>query len=267
LIRLAANLSYLFTELPFLDRFAAAAAAGFRAVEWNFAYDVPTTELAAQLRGNGLSVALINTPAGDTTSGELGLGVLPGRQADLDAAFDLAMERALALKVPIIHFLAGRPAPDSNSADVDLLFLENMTRAADVAAQQGIAISLEPLNPRDRPGYHLLSVAHAMRLIKRAGRDNIKLQMDLYHCQITGGDIIHTLQQTIDHLGHVQIAGVPDRAEPTTGELAFGVVLARLDALGYSGYVGCEYVPAAGTLAGLGWAAPYLQMSASVPSL
>ena len=256
--RLAANLSYLFTELPFLDRFAAAAKAGFPAVEWNFAFDTPKSELAARLADNDLKLTLINTPAGDMAAGELGLAVLPGREDDAAGAFDQALDYAVALGRPVIHYLAGKP-PSSDPLAIDDLFLKNMSRAADRAAMAGVAIALEPLNPRDRPGYHLLSVDHAMRLIAAANRDNIKLQLDLYHCQITGGDIVRTIERTIDRIAHVQIAGVPDRAEPSSGELAYGVVLARLDALGYRGFVGCEYAPARGTLAGLGWAAPYLE--------
>jgi hydroxypyruvate isomerase len=255
LIRLAANLSYLFTELPFLERFDAAREAGFRAVEWNFAFEFPLSEVAARMRYAGLKLALLNSPAGDVAAGELGLAVLPGREQDTAAAFNLALHWALELGAPTIHFLAGNAPAAVDPAEIDKVFLGNMMRAADLAAGAGIAITVEPLNPRDRPGYHVLSVAHALQLIQTAGRDNIKLQLDMYHCQITGGDIIRTMERTIHRIGHVQIAGVPDRDEPLASER----VLARLDALGYQGYVGCEYRPSAGTLQGLDWAYPYLR--------
>lgn len=258
MIRLAANLSFLFREVPFLDRFSAAAAAGFRAVEWNFAYDVANTELATRLRDNGLSLCLLNTPPGDEDAGELGFGALAGRAAECADGFARALEQAAALGAPLIHFLAGNPAPGTAPAASDALFLENLSRAADLAATAGVAITLEPLNRRDRPGYHLSTVDHALRLIDAAARPNIRLQLDLYHCQITEGDIIRLIERTLPRIGHVQIAGVPNRAEPSTGELAYPVVLQRLDALGYRGLVGCEYVPAGDTLAGLGWASPWL---------
>ncbi len=258
MIRLAANLSYLFTELPFLDRFAAAAEAGFEAVEYNFAYDVPTSVLRSRLQDNGLALAILNTPPGDMAAGELGLAVLPGREADVAAAFETALEHAVALNAPVIHYLAGKPPPDADPAGTDALFVANMRRAADEAASAGKVIALEPLNSQDRPGYHLRTNAQARRLIEATGRPNVKLQLDLYHCQIAEGDLSGALEHHIDLIAHVQIAGVPGRGEPIGGEIAVAEVFERLDQLGYAGYVGLEYVPAAGTLAGLGWASPSL---------
>jgi 2-dehydrotetronate isomerase len=257
-IQLAANLSYLFTELPFLERFAAAAAAGFRAVEFSFAYEYSTRELAARLDDNGLRLALINCPPGDAAAGELGLAVLPGRERDCAAAFERALDYATALDAPLIHFLAGKPPKLSDRRAVDALFLENIVRAADLAAAANRALTLEPLNERDRPGYHLQTNAHARSLIEHCGRDNVRLQFDIYHCQITEGDLIRSIERDIDFIAHVQIASVPERAEPTLGEVAYTNVLGRLDALGYRGYVGCEYTPVADTFVGLAWAAPYL---------
>jgi hydroxypyruvate isomerase len=262
MIRLAANLSMLFPEVPFLDRFEAAAKAGFRAVEFLFAYEVPKRELAARLRDNGLRLVLLNMPPGDMAIGEIGLGALPGRARELEAAFDQALDYAVALDAPLIHFLAGRPPAGSDPAAIDALFLENLARAADLAAATGRSITLEPLNPRDRPGYHLHSNSHARALIAAAGRQNVRLQFDLYHAQISGGDLIRSIERDIELIGHVQIAGVPDRAEPSLGEIAYGNVLERLDRLGYAGWIGCEYTPAAGTLDGLGWARPYLEAEA-----
>jgi hydroxypyruvate isomerase len=259
MIRLAANLSFLFHELPFLDRFAAAAKAGFRAVEFTFAYDVPPREIAARLHDNGLQLVLINTPPGNAAAGEIGLAVLPGRERDLEAAFDRALEYATLLDAPLIHFLAGRPPASLSRTDADTLFLANLARAAKRAAAVNLTLTLEPLNQRDRPGYHISTNAHARALIEAAGRDNIRLQFDLYHCQITSGDLIRSLERDIDLIAHVQIASVPERAEPGLGEIAYANVLTKLDELGYSGFVGCEYSPRGSTIDGLAWAAPYLQ--------
>jgi hydroxypyruvate isomerase len=257
MIRLSANLSFLFPELPFLKRFEAAARAGFGAVEFAFAYDVPTRLLRRHLRDNDLDLVLINTPTGDAP-GELGLAALPGRERDAAVAFDRALEYAVALDAPLIHYLAGTPPPASSREAVDAVFLGNLGRAADLALRCGRVLTLEPLNPRDRPGYHVQSLGHARALIEAAGRNNLRLQFDLYHCQIIHGDLIRSIEANIGLIGHVQIAGVPDRSEPSCGEVAWATVFARLEALGYPGYIGCEYSPASDTLSGLGWAAPYL---------
>ena len=263
MIRLAANISFLFTELPFLERFAAAADAGVRAVEFGFAYDVPTAEIGMRLRDNDLVLALINTPAGDPAAGEMGLAALPGRVRDTAIAFGQALDYAVALDAKLIHFLAGKPPKDCDEGAVDELFLKNICSAADLAAEAGRVITLEPLNLRDRPGYHLNSNLHARALIAASGRENVKLQFDLYHCQISEGDLMRSVERNIDVIAHVQIAGVPQRAEPNLGEMAYASVLNRLDSLGYTGYVGCEYFPAADTRSGLAWAAPYLEIEAA----
>lgn len=257
--RLAANLSFLFTELPFLNRFEAAARAGFRAVEFSGAYDVPPSVLKRQLSDHDLTLVLINTPPGDLLAGELGLAALPGRERDAAAAFELALDYAVALDTPLIHFLAGRPPESVDRRTADRVFLENITHAAELALKAKRSLTLEPLNPRDRPGYHLQSNAHARALIESSGCDNVKLQLDLYHCQISQGDLIRAIERDIALIAHVQIAGVPDRSEPSGGEIAYANVFARLDSLGYAGYVGCEYAPAADTVSGLTWAAPYLK--------
>jgi len=257
-IRLAANLSFLFTELPFLERFEAAARAGFRAVEFASAYDVPTPLLKRRLHDNDLKLVLINVPAGDAEAGELGLAALPGRERDAAAAFDRALDYAVALDASFIHFLAGNLPGPIDRKMADEVFLGNLRRAADLALSAGRVLTLEPLNPRDRPHYHLQSIGHARALIQAAARSNVKLQFDLYHCQIIHGDLIRSIEANIGLIGHVQIAGVPHRSEPSFGEVAWSAVFARLEALEYPGYVGCEYSPAAGTLSGLGWAAAYL---------
>jgi hydroxypyruvate isomerase len=259
MIRLAANLSFLFTELPFLKRFEAAARAGFRAAEFSFAYDVPPRVLKQHLVDNDLTLVLINAPSGDTQAGELGLAALPGRERDAAAAFERALEYAVALDAPLIHFLAGKPPESVDRHTADVVFLENIGRAADLALTVDRVLTLEPLNQRDRPGYHLQSNAHARTLIETCGRSNVKLQFDLYHCQISQGDLIRSIEHDIALIAHVQIAGVPERSEPSRGEIAYANVLARLDSLGYPGYIGCEYTPASDTLSGLSWAVPYLR--------
>jgi 2-dehydrotetronate isomerase len=259
MIKLAANLSFLFLEVPFLERFEAAAQAGFRAVEFAYAFDVPARDIAARLRDNGLKLTLINTPPGNSSAGELGLAVLAGRQHDLAGALERALEYAVALDAPLVHFLSGNTPAGCSRESVDAVLIENIARAADLAARAGRILTLEPLNERTRPGYHLKTNAQARALIKAAGRDNVMLQLDLFHCQISEGDLTFNIERNIDLIAHVQTAGVPDRHEPIFGEIAHDYVLNRLDKLGYSGYVGCEYVPRAGTLAGLGWAEQYLQ--------
>ena len=263
MVRLAANLSMLFTELPFLQRFQAAASAGFKAVEWTFAFDQPIERLRSELHDNGLALALLNTPPGNRSQGELGLAVLPGREADLDRAIDQALEQAVALEAPTIHFLAGRPPLELERSRIEALFLNNLRRSAARAAAVDKTLTLEPLNRLDRPGYFLNSNSEARRLIKASGYTNVALQLDLYHCQITEGNAMPAIERYIDIVGHVQIAGVPGRHEPDVGALDYGSQLDRLDALGYRGYVGCEYVPQGDTKAGLGWAARYLHARVS----
>lgn len=256
--RLAANISWIYNELPFEERFGAAAAAGFRFVEWNYAFDHSKDELRQLLSDHGLRPTLINVPAGDIAAGELGLAVLDGRQADVQAAFGTALDYAKALEAPLIHYLAGKPLPGSDPAVTDDIFLKNLIEAADLASSSGITLTLEPLNPVDRTGYHLMTVEHAIRLIKASERKNIKLQLDVYHQQMNGGNIIQTIEQNFDLLAHVQVAGVPGRYEPDVGEINTAAIIAKLDELGYEGIIGCEYKPLSDTSAGLGWALQYL---------
>jgi 2-dehydrotetronate isomerase len=256
--RLAANISWMFTEVPFEQRFAAAAAAGFKYVEWNYAFDFTKEELRALLDANSLASTLINVSAGDTASGELGLAALAGRQADSAAAFAQALDYATALDAPLIHFLAGKPPPGTESEATDAVFLENLCQSADIAAAAGVTLTLEPLNPRDRAGYHLMSAAHAAELIRSSQRSNIKLQLDIYHQQVHGGNVLQTIEENFEYLAHVQLAGVPGRHEPDIGELNPAAILSKLDDLGYTGVVGCEYAPIGHTSTGLSWARPYL---------
>ncbi len=256
--KLAANLSLMFAELPFLDRFGAAADAGFAAVECMFPYSETREALAARLAGHGLSLALFNMPAGRWQDGERGIGALPGRVAEFREGAALALDYARHLGCRRLHLMAGKTAGLDQQACRETL-IGNVRHAADLAAADGIDILLEPINTRvDMPGYFYDGTAAAMAVIAEAARPNVRLQYDIYHMQIMEGDLARTIERLLPAIGHVQLADNPGRHEPGTGEINYPWLLSRLDALGYDGFVGCEYVPAGGTLAGLGWAAPYL---------
>ena len=248
--RLSANVSFLFTELEFLDRFAAAAEAGFRGVEFAFAYDHPAGELAARVRAAGLATVLINAPPGDR-----GLAALPGREADFAASLVVALRYAEALSCPRVHVMAGivADADADRRAACRATYVRNLRAAARQAAAQGLGLTIEPINPRDMPGYFLTTQAEAHAVRREVGADNLKVQMDLYHAQVVEGDLSEKLRHWLPHIGHVQIAGVPGRHEPDVGELDCHWLLALLDELGYDGWVGCEYRPQRDTLSGLRW--------------
>ena len=252
--KLAANLSFLFQELPFLDRFAAAAEAGFGGVECLFPYDTPASAVAERLERSGLTQVLLNLPAGDMAAGERGLGALPGREADFMAALDTALAYARATGCRRLHVLSGLWPANRPKEEGAAVLADNLHRAADLAAALGITLLVEPINTRDLPGYFLSTTTEALAVLDRVARENVKLQLDLYHCQIMEGDLATHLRRLAGRYAHVQIAGVPDRHEPDRGEVNYGYLLELLDALGYDGWVGCEYRPANGTLAGLGWA-------------
>jgi hydroxypyruvate isomerase len=252
--RLAANLAYLFTERPLIERFAAAAAAGFAAVELQLPYDHAPGALRAEIERHGLIQLGLNTPLG--RDGEFGLAAQPGRERDWHAAFKQALDYVVAIGGSAIHCLTGKVPPELRPA-ADKVFVSNLERAADAAAEKNITLLIEPLNPRDRPDYFLTRVEHAADVIARVGRPNVKIQFDLYHVQIVGGDIVTRIEKHLPLIGHVQIAAVPSRCEPDEGELNYPVVFAALDRLGYAGWVGCEYRPRGATEAGLGWARAY----------
>ncbi|SDB80423.1 hydroxypyruvate isomerase [Raineyella antarctica] len=254
--RFAANLSMLFTELPFLDRFEAAARAGFEAVEFLFPYDFPAQDIADRLAEYNLTQALFNMPPGDWSGGERGIAALPGREAEFEAAVETALAYAEVLDCPRLHTMAGITGGNPSAACGET-YLRNIRYAADRAAEAGCLILVEPLNPYDVPGYHIASVRQGLEFLDTVERDNVRLQLDLYHAQITDGDVTRLIRRTVDRVGHVQIASVPERHEPDTGELNYPYVLAALDDAGYTGWVGCEYNPAAGTEAGLGWLDAY----------
>jgi hydroxypyruvate isomerase len=249
--RFAANLSMMFDEVPFLDRFAAAARAGFEAVEFLFPYDQDPAAIRAALDANRLTLALHNTPPGDWAAGERGYAAVPGAEARFEAEFARALAYARVLRPGRIHVLAGTAqGPAARAA-----YVANLRRAA--AAAPDLVLTIEPLNPRDMPGYHLARSDDALAVIEAVGAPNLRLQFDLYHAQIAEGDLTRRIEALAPVLGHVQVAGVPDRHEPDRGELNFAHLMAVLDSVGYDGWVGCEYRPADGTEAGLGWFAPW----------
>ena len=257
--RLAANLNFLFQELPLLDRFAAAAAAGFRAVELTNPYEAPAEAIAERLRQHRLVLALLNMPAGEAAQGERGMGALPGREGDFMRGVERALSYARITQCPRVHALSGVwPTARPKTEGVAVL-AANLRRAAERFAADGVGLTIEPINPRDIPGYFLNTPHEALAILDAVARDNVGLQLDLYHCQIVAGDLAGHLRRLTGRYVHVQIAGVPDRHEPDRGEVNYAYLFELMDALGYAGYVGCEYQPAAGTLAGLGWARRWLE--------
>lgn len=247
----AANLDFLFAELPFAERFAAAAEAGFVLVECAIPYRLTAQALAGKLRENGLELVLFNAPAGDWEAGERGLAALAGREAEFRASLETARAYALATGARKVHVMAGRPAGDRDEAW--RLYEDNLAFAADAFAQDGIVALIEPINGRDMPGYLLDDFERARSIIVRLRRPNLRLQFDVYHRQLLRGDVTAGLRDLFDLIAHVQAAAPPDRGEPGRGELDFGHVFETLAALGYRGAVGCEYHPRAGTREGLAW--------------
>ncbi|HTS41600.1 MAG TPA: TIM barrel protein [Xanthobacteraceae bacterium] len=252
--RLAANLAYLFTERPLLERFGAAAAAGFKAVELQFPYDHAPAAVKAEIERHGLTQLGLNTAQG--RQGEFGLAALPGRERDWQTLFKQALDYVVAIGGCQIHCLAGKVPPEQRPA-AERVFIANLSAAADAAREKNITLLIEPINPRDRADYFLNRVEHAADIIAKVGRPNVKIQFDFYHAQIVGGDLITRFEKHLPFVGHVQIASVPARAEPDDGEINYSAVLAAVDRLGYLGFVACEYRPRARTEDGLGWARAY----------
>lgn len=254
--RFAANLSFLFNEVPFLERFGEAAHAGFRAVEFAFAYEYRIEELVARQREHRLEVVLINAPPGNFEAGERGLASLPGREHEFAAAMAKALQYARALGCSRVHVMAGVVPDGADDAERDRrmrTYVRNLRFACDEAAAQGVTILIEPLNRRDNPGYLVNYQAQAHAVRTEVGASNLKVQMDFYHAQIVEGDLTEKLRRHLPHIGHVQIAGVPDRHEPDAGEINYGHIFKVLDESRYAGWVGCEYRPVQGTAAGLTW--------------
>jgi 2-dehydrotetronate isomerase len=254
--KFAANLSMMYTEHTFLDRFAAAAADGFGAVEFLFPYEHAAAEIAARLADHGLRQVLFNAPPGDFTQGERGIACLTARQHEFRRGIsEHAVPYALALGCPRVHVMAGLMPAGVERGALRAVYVDNLAWAAREAAGAGIDLLIEPINQRDIPGYLLNHQDDAHAIIAEVGAPNLKVQMDLYHCQIVEGDLAMKLRQYLPtgRVGHLQIAGVPDRHEPDLGEVNHAYLFELIDALGYQGHIGCEYRPRAGTSAGLGW--------------
>lgn len=253
--RFAANLSLMYTELPFLRRFEAAAQDGFRAAEFLFPYDFDAAEIAAALRAGGLQQVLFNAPPGDAAAGDRGTCSLPGREAEFRAGIERAVGYAAALQCPRLHVMAGIAGDPSQRERQRACYVANLRWAARRLAAEGITALIEPINPRDVPGYLLNTQADAHAIVAEVGEPNLKVQMDLYHCQIVEGDVATKIRRYLAGVGHMQIAGVPERHEPDVGELNHPYLFELIDALGYEGWIGCEYRPRGATRDGLGWLA------------
>ncbi|MFB7715660.1 2-oxo-tetronate isomerase [Streptomyces sp. NPDC056105] len=253
--RFAANLSTLYPEHDFPDRFAAAAADGFEAVEYLFPYAYEATELRRRLDAHGLRQVLFNAPPGNWDAGERGIAALPGREAEVRDGVDRALEYAAALDCPRVHMMAGLVPQSADPSPYRATYLSNLAYAAEQAAAAGVDILIEPINGRDMPGYFLSRQADAHAVVQEVGAPNLKVQLDLYHCQIVEGDLTATLRRDLPtgRVAHLQIAGVPDRHEPDAGELNLRHLMSVVDELGFDGWIGCEYFPKAGTSEGLGW--------------
>lgn len=251
--KFAANLSMMFNEVPFPERFAAAAKAGFKGVEFLFPYDYTPAEVAGWLKENKLENALFNLPPGDFAAGERGIASLPGREQEFRDGVAKAIEYALALGTPKVHCMAGLFPAGADRAKHRAVYVENVRYAAQEMAKHGRMLVIEPINPRDIPGYFINTQAEGHAICKEIGLPNLKVQMDFYHCQIVEGDLTMTFKNNFVGIGHVQIASVPTRNEPDQGEINYRHIFKLLDEMGYDGWVGCEYRPRGRTEEGLGW--------------
>jgi hydroxypyruvate isomerase len=258
--KLAANLSLLFPQLPFPERFAAAARAGFRYVEYQFPYPFGSAqEIAGCARAAGVEVVLHNLPAGDAAKGDRGISCQPGRVSEFREGVERAIEYAKAAGCPRLNTLAGVAPEGVPREKLQETLAENLRYAAGKCKAAGLTLLTEPCNTRTIPGFFLNTSTQGIAAIDAAGADNLKLQYDVFHMQIVEGDLAKTIERLLPRIGHIQIADVPGRNEPGTGEINFGWLLPHIDALGYQGWIGAEYIPEGDTLQGLSWAAPYLK--------
>lgn len=251
--RFNANLTMLFTERPFLDRFEAAAKAGFNGVEYLFPYDFAVVDLVQRLKAHGLTQVLHNMPAGDWAGGERGIAILPGRADEFKAGVEKAIAYATALDCKQVNCIAGIAPAGIARPVLEETFIANLRFAAGRLKQAGIKLLIEAINPIDIPGFFLNTTAQALDIIARTGSDNLFVQYDIYHMQITEGDLARTIERNISMIPHIQLADNPGRHEPGTGEINYPFLFAHLDRIGYSGWVGAEYRPMTTTEAGLGW--------------
>lgn len=248
--KFSANLSLMFTEYPFLERFNAARAAGFKAVEFLFPYAYSVDEIATALRQNKLEVSVFNLPPGDWEAGDRGLATLNDRCDEFRTSIAQALPYAAATEAKRLHIMAGISASD---AATEAIYIDNIRYAAEQFATAGLELLIEPINPRDMQGYFLSTTAQAIRLIAKIDHPAVRLQLDIYHHQITSGDVLRSLTTNFSQIGHIQIASVPERHEPDSGELNYPAVFKHLDQLGYDGWLGCEYRPRGRTEDGLAW--------------
>lgn len=255
--KFAANLSTQFGELPFIERFAAAANAGFRAVEFLFPYDYPAEVIKAELEKHQLALVLFNTAAGNVQAGEWGVSAIPGREADARADIDRALEYAIALNCPQVHVMAATVPNGADQAAFEETFVRNMHYASERFAPHGIRLLLEALNPVTKPNYLYSSQYQTLAMMERIDRPNVFTQLDLFHAQLVDGNLSHLIREYAGRYRHIQIASAPHRHEPDEGEINYPYLFNLLDEVGYDGWVGCEYFPRGRTEAGLGWFAPY----------
>ncbi|MBV8141245.1 MAG: TIM barrel protein [Verrucomicrobia bacterium] len=252
--RFDANLTWLFQEKSFFERFAAAANAGFTGIEILFPYNHPASEIRAALQANGQELVLLNAPPGDFAAGERGLAAVPGREKDFREMFGQALDYAETLACQRIHVMSGITR-DVNPTEADRTFLANLEYALQKVEHSGVTVLLEPINLRDFPGYYLTTVEQADRVLQELRHPSLKIQLDWYHTQIMGGDLARRTEKFFSEIGHFQLAGVPDRAEPDSGEVYFPYLFHLVDSLHYDGWIGCEYRPKGRTEDGLGWIA------------
>ncbi len=255
--RFAANLTMMFNEVDFLERFGEAANVGFKGVEFLFPYEFSAEAVAEHLHRHQLQQVLFNLPPGNWGAGERGLACIPGREGEFEDNLETALTYARALGCKQLHMMAGKVPENCSAQKAEDTFIKNLTLAATTCHPQGITVLIEPINTGDMPGYFLHHQDQAIDLLKQVYPPNAALQMDLYHCQITQGNLEHHIRKNLAHISHFQIAGVPGRHEPDSGEINYPAIFELIDDLNFSGWVGCEYHPAGQTRAGLGWAAPY----------
>ncbi len=257
MLRFSANLGFLWSQLPLLERIEHAAASQFNAIELHWPYDTSPTEVRDACQRNGLTLLAANAPIGNASLGESGLAALPGRETDFKKSFESSLLWCHQAGAKAIHVLPGIVPVDQRVLATKTL-VSNLQWAADLAARSGFTILLEAINQRDKPGYFYSTQAESNVIREQCERDNIKLMFDVYHVGVAEGDILNKLEYYLPHIGHIQIAAVPSRAEPDEGEVDYSVVLRRIDSLGYQGWIGCEYKPRSSVEAGLAWRTPFM---------
>ena len=263
--KFSANLTMMFNEVDFFDRFKNASMAGFKAVEYMFPYEWSKSQLVDALETSGLKQVLHNLPAGDWAAGERGIACLPGREGEFQDGVGMAVEYAKALKCPALNCLAGLTPKGIPDDEVHQTLVANLKFAAVELDKEGIRLLVEPLNDRDIPGFHLVRTTEALELLADVDHPNIRLQYDIYHMQKMEGNLIETIESHLSLIGHMQLADNPGRHEPGTGEINFPNLFRAIDAVGYDGWIGCEYIPAGKTEEGLGWLTKLQMMEGKIP--